>query len=141
MDLRQRFEDRIRKKEQEIQSLESQLGEAKAYIQAMQDALKLLPRENGKEGTSEGLLKPGSAVYKSMQLLKNSGRPMHIVEILQGIGEQNTKKLRLSLGGSLARYVRNKQVFTRTRPNTFGLMSMQDTSEEPPDDFGISDEK
>ena len=47
----------------------------------------------------------------------------------------NTKNNRLALGGTLARYARNKIIFTKTAPNTFAAFN-GDSQEEPPEDFG-----
>jgi hypothetical protein len=142
MTLRRKIEDRIRRKELEIKELEKELEarirEAKVYVQAMQDMLKLVPRSEG-EGDlpDEEVLRPDGAVYKAMEFLKKTGRPLHISEILRGIGKPNSKSNRISLGGSLARYVKKGQIFTRTAPNTFWLASLEPQASEPPDDFGL----
>jgi hypothetical protein len=72
------------------------------------------------------------------QALEQSGKPLHITDILKRIGKENTKKNRLSLGGTLSRYVREGNVFMRAGPNTFGLMSNSTESdeEELPPEFG-----
>ena len=138
MGLRTKFEERIKKKEQEIQEYETKIREAKAYLQALQDALKILPRESA-GGTAEDIFRPGSNVAKTYDLLKKAGRPLHITDILKGIGKGTSKKDKVSLSGSLAWYVRRKEIFTRPAPNTFGLISMEST-EEPPGDFGVPKE-
>jgi hypothetical protein len=69
---------------------------------------------------------------------------MHISALLDAIGIQNTKKARVSLVGSLGAYVRKGSVFTRSGPNTFGLIEFEGGSErivQPelpglPEDFG-----
>jgi hypothetical protein len=42
---RKKIEDRIKKKEAEIQELEIQIREGRVYIQALLDVLKMLPKE------------------------------------------------------------------------------------------------
>lgn len=75
-------------------------------------------------------------VSKAVELIKKTGRPMHVKEILEGIGKKDTKKERVSLSSSLGMYYRKNEIFTRPAPNTFGLISME-VAEEPPDDFGL----
>ncbi len=70
-----------------------------------------------------------------------AGKPLHIAELLPAMGKENTQQNRLSLGGSLARCVREGVVFSRPAPNTFGLLSMPETSPPPmqeklPEGFG-----
>jgi hypothetical protein len=138
MTTRQRIEERIRKKEQEIQEHENHIRDAKIYIEALKETLKMLPRDGVEEESSETKIKPGSKIGKVYELLKHTGRPMHVGDLLLGIGEQNTKENRLSLSGSLGFYVRKNDVFSRPRPNTFGLISSNGQPEnEPPADFGL----
>lgn len=140
MGVREKLEDKIKKKEQEIHQYESQISEAKAYIQALQDTIRLLPKEENAI-SAESRLRKGSVVYKTMVFLKKYGKPMHINDILKGIGKSTGKKDRISLAGSLGSYVRKKEIFTRPAANTFGLVSMEEGSKEPPEDFGVSEEK
>ena len=66
----------------------------------------------------------GTDIARSMTALNLSGKPMHIDDLLRAIGKEVTKANRLSLAGSLAGYVRERKWFTRTAPNTFGLIGM-----------------
>lgn len=135
MGMRRKIEERIEKKEQEIRLLETQIKEAQAYVQAMQDTLRMLPREDANAVDVEAQLKPDSTVGKTLALLKKANRPLHIKEILHGLGKQDSKKHRVSLAGSLGWYVRKEKLFSRPLPNTFGLRG-KDIAEELPDDFG-----
>jgi len=141
MGLREKFDERIKRKESEIQGLENQIREAKAYLQALQDSLKLLPREEKTQGnvnSVESILRPNSNIYKTYELLKRTGEALQIDEILKGIGKDISKKERVYLAGSLGWYVRKKEIFTRPAPNTFGLIGKKDDQlEEPPEDFGL----
>ena len=132
--------DRIKKKEAEIQVHEAKIREAKVYIQALQDVIRTLPGEGSasEPATPDSILRPGSMTYKTYELLKGAGKPLHISDILSGIGEEQGKKA--SLVSSLATYVKNQQIFTRPLPNTFGLIDMEDdypVPDEPPEDFGL----
>lgn len=124
MSTRRKFEDRIRKKESEIQELEMQIREARAYIQALQEAFKLLPREPVGGGTDgdEDVLRAGSAVASARDVLQRQGKPLHLLDILIAIGKAPNAANRASLGGSLAAYVRKGEIFSRPAPNTFGLL-------------------
>ena len=134
---RQRIESKIRQKDQEIQDLEMSLREAKSYLHALQDMLKLLPREEN-DRTAEHVLRPGSEMEKVRNAIKSAGKSLHIAAILESIGKENTKKNRVSIAGSLAAYARKKQIFNRPAPNTFGLIKPNNKELEGdlPEDFG-----
>lgn len=141
MILRKKIEDKITKKEQEIQELQTKINESKAYIQALQETIKLLPKDNS-EGSVESKIRPTSAIGKTLALLKKTGHPLHINDILKAIGKSTSKKDRVALGGSLGWYVRKGEVFARTAPNTFGLVGMEtDADVIPPDDFGVEEKE
>jgi hypothetical protein len=139
---RQKIQDRLRKKEQEIQALEEKLRAAKVYIQALQDVIRLMEEDdNASESVQqEASLKPGSAVAKARELILAKGTPLHISDLLLALGKESTRESRASLTSSLAAYVRRGEIFTRPAPNTFGLAELGHvaiTAEpEPPSDFG-----
>ena len=132
---RQKLESRIRQKEQEIHDLELSTREAKSYLQALQDMLKMLPKEGSVRGADA--LRPGSDMAKARDAIRAAGTPMHISAILGAMGKENTKKNRVSVAGSLAGYVRKGAIFSKTAPNTFGLVEMTDSGAAvPPEEFG-----
>ena len=150
---RSKLEEKIKRKEQEIREKEYEkdreiremdikLREAKAYIQALQDLLKSMPKNEVETNPIENRLRVGSAVEKTYKLLKTKGSPMHVMDILVGIGKNQTTKERVSLSSSLGGYVRTHNVFTRPSPNTFGLLEWDkiNATQEPPEDFGIEKE-
>ena len=124
----------------EIKELGQKLSEAQAAIEAYKEALKLVSRAANVDGG--GTLQPGSMVFKAHKLLKQEGRALHVKEIIAKMGEEPTKKYRVSLASSLAGYVRNESIFDRPLPNTFGLIEFGDTvkstleKEELPEGFG-----
>lgn len=140
---RRKLEDRIRKKEAEIQELEKLIGEGRAYVQALNDVLKMLPRES-KEVESVGSdvsLREGSSASLAREAIVRMGRPAHVSELLAAIGKEDTRENRTSLSGALAAYVRKREIFTRPAPNKFGLIELGHTqqplsADQPPDDFG-----
>lgn len=139
MHIREQFQRMLDRKQQEINDLELQLEKAKTYVEALQDSMRLLPKN---PSDAEVTLRPGTALDKTRELLKATGRPMHITEILKALNQPIDKKHKLSLSGSLSTYVRNAQIFTRPAPNTFGLIEMNSKGqgesgvEDLPEDFG-----
>jgi seryl-tRNA synthetase len=147
MTSRKRIEDKILKKEQEIQELEMKIREAKAYVQALHDIAKMLPKEQGEaveDEESETSIREGSYVDDARKAISEAGKPLHVVDILKSTGKEDNRKNRIGMSGSLAAYVRRGEIFTRPRPNTFGLISMGSAlgthKSVPPDDFGIGDD-
>lgn len=139
MTVRDQFQKLLERKQQEIHNLEMQLEKAKTYAQAIQDSMRLLPK-NPSAREDEQTLRPGTALAKTREILKVAGKPMHITEILKALNQPIDKKHRLSLSGSLSTYVRKSQIFNRPAPNTFGLIETNSIPEEGgadlPDDFG-----
>jgi len=153
MSARSQIEKKLVAKQQEIADLEIQIQAAKAYIQAMQEVLRLLPKDEPEGDNSEQLnLRHGSAVSLARDLLLKTGKPMHVTEILKGIGRENTKSQRVSLSGSLRTYARKNQIFTQEGGNLFGLThwrpaasaspsaSVSPSHKSPPPGFGLASE-
>jgi hypothetical protein len=137
---RKRIEERIRRKEEEIQELEAKIREARAYTQALHDALRMLPRESAERIAAERVLRRGSAMADAREAILTAGKPLHISEILEALGRAKTRASRAALAGSISAYVRKGEVFTRPLPNTFGLVELGhgEIEQEPelPADFG-----
>lgn len=125
MQIQRELERRIDKKQQEIDGLRQQLNTAEAYLSALQDTLKLLPKEGDREAT----LRPGTDLAKARDFIKAQGRPQHVTDILKGIGREVNKSNKISLSGSLGSYVRKGSIFTKPAPNTFGLIDFGNGSE------------
>jgi hypothetical protein len=143
MGFRENLQKLADKKLAEIRQLEVQLAQAEAYLQAIQDSIKVAPKEDEDGTGSETILRPGSALARAQELLKSAGRPLHISEILTQLGKPNDKPNRISLSGSMAAYVRKRVIFKKTGPNTFGLIGMgnstastEDGKTVLPDAFG-----
>jgi hypothetical protein len=140
MGAREEVVKKIARKQQEIGELELEIREGRAFIQGMEEVLKLLPKESVSLDP-EQVLRPGTAIYNAREAIKQAARPMHITEVLKALKLDVNKKNRLSLSGSLSGYARRGEVFTRPAPNTFGLVEFGDSNKlqavvEPPDDFG-----
>jgi hypothetical protein len=128
---RKKIEEKVRKKEQEIQELEAQLRDARTYLQALQDVLKMMPRDDG-QNDPDVIIRPGSSVDETRQIILTHGKPLHITDILKAMGREPTRENRSSLSGSLAAYVRRNEIFTRPMPNTFGLVELSDKAVDAP---------
>ena len=140
--MRAKFDQKIRKKQQEIQDIEHQIADlqqkirdAKTYIQAMEDSKRMFPKDDGTDHDSDDepvTLKEGSALARARGVIQKAGKPLHIDEILKQMGVDVNKKTRVSLAGSIAGYARKKRVFAKADglPNTFSLIGMADSSGE-----------
>jgi hypothetical protein len=158
MKFRIELEKKIEKKKQEIASLEAQIKEAAAYVQGLQEALRMLQKENplpfnsakaeatgggsGPRRTYEQSLRRGGDVYKAWEVLKKEGKPLYIADLVKAIGKEPTKANRKSLSGTLNTYIRDGKVFKRTEANTYGLLEfgtgeVSDDADELPDNFGV----
>lgn len=138
MNLKRDIEKKIERKQAEIRDWEMRIREANAYVQALQETLKMLPRETTEPTRA---LRPGTSVDKAYRAIKMAGKPLQINEILKAIGRTADKKNRLSLSGSLAHYVREEEIFTRPAPNTFGLIELNEGDPLMPDEPDEDDER
>lgn len=144
MNERRRIEERLRKKEQEILDLEGQIKDARIYVQALQDVLKMMPKDQDEIIDPDSVLRPGSAVAQARTIILQQGGPVHVDEILRLSGKEVTRDTKAALSGSLAAYVRKGEIFTRPQPNTFGLLEMEGARQQavtaktaPPEGFGM----
>lgn len=139
MGIRENFQKLIDRKNQEISELELQIREARSYVQALQDSMKLLPRDNSSAVTDYSL-RPDSTLAKVRDAIRAAGQPLPIADILKAVNKPADKKNRVSLTGTLSTYVRQGKVFTKTAPNTFGLIEMgtppHSEEDEIPEEFG-----
>lgn len=135
------LERKIESERKEIARLEAELLERKAFLNGLLEALKIYPKENSTDNQTEPTLRSGSDMAKARDFLESRGHPAHVSEIAVGIGRENTKPVRMSLSGSLSGYARKNDIFTRTGPNVFGLVSFEalppTTNGAPPPNFGI----
>jgi hypothetical protein len=139
MGIRENIQKLITKKLEENATMELQLKENKAYIQGLQDSMKLLPKDGN--GTAEYTLREGTALAKARDALRAAKSPLAIGELLKAIGKPQDKKNRISLTGTLSGYAREGKVFTKTASNTFGLIEFgvaqpEADENEFPEDFG-----
>lgn len=147
-----KIHEKIKKKEVEVQQLEDQfreletkIREARAYIQALEDLKKSLPAEGAGEVAIEKVIRPGTELDKVREILRKTGKPMHISQLLQALGKPLARNSRASLTGSIGAHVRKNQIFTRPAPNTFGLINWgieeDHDDDEVPEDFQAAAEE
>lgn len=128
--IRHKLEDKIRRKESEIQDLERQIAAAREYVKATQEALTLVIRDGHASGRPHRGFKAGSNVAKAFKFLKKETRPYHIADLLEKIGKANNKSNRAALASQLSAYAKNDEIFSKPAPNTFGLVEWGDSQEE-----------
>src|SRR5580698_6206937 len=120
MGAREKLEKRIEEKQNEVWHLRRQIRDAEVFIQALEEAVGLLPKEPADDGPIT--LRPGTNVDKARLALIAKGSPMHITELLKALGKPDDNDGRAALSGSISAYVRKNQIFTRPAPNTFSLI-------------------
>lgn len=87
-------------------------------------------------------MRPGSDMSRARDLIRQVGKPMHINDILKGLGKEVNASNKTSISGSLDNYVRREQVFTKTAPRTYGLVEFGNgMADEPPPGFGLDNGK
>jgi septal ring factor EnvC (AmiA/AmiB activator) len=137
MGLRDDLGRRIERKKAEITELETKIALAREYCQALEDTLKMIP----KDATDAAVvLRAGTSLAKSRDAIRKAGRPLHLTELLTAIGKGSSRNERAGLSGTLAAYVRRGEIFTRPAPNTFGLVDLKTEDAElgvDPDDESV----
>jgi hypothetical protein len=132
MGLRDDFLRKIAKKQAEIADLErkyaSEIQAERRYLQALQDAYKLLPKDGVQAGAETGgrALRKGSGTSRAYEVLKRHGRPMHISAIAEGMGKKAVRTVTQGLASSMRAYVLKGEIFTKPAPNTYGLVEWGD---------------
>lgn len=145
MGIREDLARRIEKKQTELalaeREWEKQKAGVEAYILALQETIRSLPRE-ASDVRPEDILRPGGVLARVRGLVLAKRTPQDVHDILQALGKPNDKKSRASITSMLGTYVRRGEIFVRTSPNTFGLIELghnqfaPERDEEPPPDFG-----
>ena len=115
----QKKRDEVRKARQRVERLEDALRHYEEIYNVIHGA------------TSRGsAVKSGSQAEGVIRVLSDAGEPTHIDEIMARMGVECTPAAKNSLTGSLSRYVRQGQIFTRPAPGTFGLIKWSNESDE-----------
>ena len=59
------------------------------------------------------------------EALLTQDKPLHVAELLKLMHDENSKKARVSLAGSLRNYCGRGEVFVKTGPNCYGLIEKE----------------
>jgi hypothetical protein len=122
------LQKQIEKKRSEIASREKQLDAERSFLLGLEAALKTISKTSLSTDLQVSEKKPraGSEIAQCLDVLKLSGKPMHVDALLAAIGKEVNKANRVSLSGSLAGYACDGKWFIRAAtPNTFGLIGME----------------
>lgn len=137
---------RISRKQAEIVTIEQQIAAftqqrdiAKAYLQAMEDTLRMIDREAVAPETGGRALRKGGAPAKAEKALQGVGRQLHITKLLPAMGLAVNRKTRSAVSSALSAYARRRDVFTRPAPNTFGLIEWEDANNKDEGSRGEAD--
>jgi hypothetical protein len=124
MALRDTLAKKIQQKKQEIEGLENQVREARAYLSALEDTFRMLPRDLGTlvNGGSQPGPRASGQVAKAQATLAAHGKPMHIADLLDMMGKPVTRVAKQSLASQLSAYSKKGEIFTALGRNTFGLI-------------------
>jgi hypothetical protein len=120
MSYRKELEKKIEKKLSEISEWEHMIGESRAFVEGLREALKMCPPDDG-ESVSD-TLRAGSDMEKVRNILKELGAPATIDAIVTRMDKNYTESTKAGLAGSLSSYAKKRKVFTKTAPKTFGLI-------------------
>ncbi len=122
MSAQAKISDAISKKQLEIQELELKIAEARQFIKGLEEAIKLLPKEE----PLVVALRDGSDVYKAREAILAIGRPLHINELLKMLGKPDNDQAKASLTSTITNYVNKNKIFKRVAPATFGVIGVND---------------
>jgi hypothetical protein len=131
----------IKAKQAEIAKLQAELDEARAALVGkpiVETRSKRVPgptplrarrsrRRRAKlagDIRSADVLPSQSVAIWAAAAIKQSGKPMHVRDILKAVEQQGHKIKQTTLVGSLSRWV-ERRVFYRAGPNVFGLAEMR----------------
>jgi hypothetical protein len=103
-------------------SLEIQIRETTAVIQAYQEILKITPPDVGGADKGEPNLRAGSLPALARTALQKHRSPMHVAKLLEAMAKPASQENRIALSSSLSPYAKDGKIFTKTDANTFGLL-------------------
>ena len=124
----QRKRDELRKARQRVERLEDALR----HYEEVYNVMNGVPSSGSSGVSGDGTVKSGSQAEKVIRVLSDAGEPVHINEIMARMGIECTMSAKNSLAGSLSRYVRQGQIFTRPAPGTFGLIEWEEPESQKP---------
>ncbi|MEK7674685.1 MAG: hypothetical protein AAB676_02465 [Verrucomicrobiota bacterium] len=122
-----KLQEKARREQSVIEEIEVQIVNAKGRVSALEEAIKLFPKDG--EGAE---LRAGSQMAEVREVLRAHGKAMSLTEILKAIGAEGDESKRNSLRGSLASYARDGRVFERGEgAEMFGLIEFKSPTKDP----------
>ena len=124
----------IREKQTLLSKIQQELDEARALLENGRKA-RVPERtragpvgQRGKRAAAhqdEPAIKSKSSVGRARKILKKVGKPLHVDELVAQINKGRVKVKRTTVVSNLSRYVTERHVFSRTGPNTYGLLEWE----------------
>src|SRR5258708_1575527 len=103
-------------------SLEMEIRETTAVIEAYQEILKITPPDADGADKAQPNLRAGSLPALARTALQKHGTAMHVAKLLEAMAKPVTQENRIALSSSLSSYAKDKKIFTKPEANTFGLL-------------------
>ncbi len=108
----------IQEKEAEMVRLEAELRAGRAYVSLLADRVEAAEKRLQEPETDD----PVVAVRR---VLAVAGKPLFIDEILHALGRNVSRESREQLRRLIIPWVHRREIFTRPRPATFGLVEWE----------------
>ena len=124
----QKKRDEVRKARQRVERLEDALR----HYEEIYNVMNSSPSRDSSSAPRDGAVRSGSQAERVIRVLSDAGEPTHIDEIMARMGVECTAAAKNSLVSSLSRYVRQRQIFTRPAPGTFGLIEWEEPEPHQP---------
>jgi hypothetical protein len=124
--LHARLLDKITREMTVVQKLEQQITDCKGRLAAFEETLKIIQKSDG-----DSDLRSGTQLEKVREVLRSTGAPMSLNDILKALSWEGDEKKRNSLRGSLSGYAKEGRVFTKeSAPDTFGLIEFKSETDQ-----------
>lgn len=135
MTIQSEIENRIKRERRKLAELRNEITRREAFVQGLLEAMKMLSANETEARELPDTRRTVSDVKRAYDLLCGVHQSLHISDILKGIGKEDTKQNRMSLGSSLARYARKGEMFQREGPNEFSAIDAGPSEEASLDDL------
>lgn len=128
LDTLRRKQQRVTELEQELAELKAELRDARAILSGRPNEPELpLLRPRSRHGFTGGKrakpIQQGSSVWWTVQVLRDTGAPMHIDNIITTIFERSGETVKkATLVSNLSRYIAHNDTFVRPEPSVYGLL-------------------
>jgi hypothetical protein len=141
----------IREKRERLESLQRQVAILQAELRQIESATKGRPitierfvpgktRPKSRHGFTNGKrarpIQPGSSVAWTRKVLSEAQKPLTVEQVIARIAAEGGPDVKKpTLVSNLSRYVQHHDTFRRVAPNTYGLISPEDSENKEVDIF------